>query len=194
MPNTNQYPVVYDAFVGLAYLFDSITIPIVTGGGGSPGGSSTQIQYNDTGAFAGSPLLTFQTVASVIPFLSLNSDSEAVIGFSSADGLVQYGTIANFGTTVLGLSHPNFIELAAGGVQVNVLQPGKVVVSTEPSAGDPSAIFEVRSTTKGTLLSTMTEAQRDAIATPAEGLEIYNLDTHTKNFWNGTVWKAVATV
>jgi len=30
-----------------------------TGGGGTPGGSDTQIQFNNTGAFAGDPLLTF---------------------------------------------------------------------------------------------------------------------------------------
>lgn len=39
----------------------------------------------------------------------------------------------------------------------------------------------------------MTTTQRDAITSPAEGLEIYNTTTHTKNFYNGTVWKAVLT-
>ncbi|GAB4025095.1 hypothetical protein [Spirosoma gilvum] len=37
-----------------------------------------------------------------------------------------------------------------------------------------------------------TTTQRDAL-TPYEGLEIYNLTTHTKEFWNGTTWKTILT-
>ncbi|MCC6601258.1 MAG: hypothetical protein IT223_11380 [Crocinitomicaceae bacterium] len=51
---------------------------------------------------------------------------------------------------------------------------------------DPSAMFEVQSTNKGLLPPRMTTAQRDAIALPAEGLQIYNLDCHTLNFNAGT--------
>lgn len=58
---------------------------------------------------------------------------------------------------------------------------------------DASAKFQVTSTTKGLLPPRMTTTQRDAIGTPAEGLQIYNLTTHTINFYNGTVWKAVTT-
>ena len=39
---------------GWAYVND-----IVTGSGGTPGGSDTQIQYNNGGLFDGSPNLTF---------------------------------------------------------------------------------------------------------------------------------------
>jgi hypothetical protein len=37
----------------------------------------------------------------------------------------------------------------------------------------------------------MTTAQRDLIATPAEGLVIYNTTTQVLNFYNGAVWAAV---
>lgn len=56
-----------------------------------------------------------------------------------------------------------------------------------------TAALQINTTTKGILLPRLTTAQRDAIASPAEGLEIYNLTTHTKNFYNGTIWKAVVT-
>ncbi|GAB4026618.1 hypothetical protein [Spirosoma koreense] len=38
----------------------------------------------------------------------------------------------------------------------------------------------------------LTTAQRDALV-PYEGLEIYNLTTHAKEFWNGTSWKTILT-
>jgi len=34
----------------------------------------------------------------------------------------------------------------------------------------------------------MTEANRDAISNPAEGLIVYNTTTHKPNFYNGTSW------
>lgn len=37
-----------------------------TGGNGNPGGSNTQIQYNDTGVFGGSPFFTFNEVTNTV--------------------------------------------------------------------------------------------------------------------------------
>lgn len=189
-----SYNVIYDPEIGLQYEYPSGYIPVPVGGGGTPGGADTQVQYNNVGSFAGSSAFTFQTVGGTIPFLSLNSDGQTTLGFSSADNLTQFCTLSCFGATAFALSHPNLVELVASGVQLNVLAPGKVVIGTEPSVGDTSAVLEVRSTTKGFLPPVMTTDERDAITSPAEGLEIYNLDTHTKNFWNGTVWKVIATV
>jgi len=55
----------------------------------------------------------------------------------------------------------------------------------------PSARLAVNSTSEGFLTPRMTTSQRDAIANPAEGLEIYNLTTHKKNFFNGTSWEQI---
>lgn len=56
-----------------------------------------------------------------------------------------------------------------------------------------SCVFEIESTSKGLLIPRMTTTQRDAISSPAEGLKIYNLTTHTEDFYNGTVWKTITT-
>lgn len=57
-------------------------------------------------------------------------------------------------------------------------QSGVGVGTTTP---DASAALDVNSTTKGFLMPRMTTVQRMAIATPANGLQVY--DTDTKSFW-----------
>jgi|GEM_PF-1053719 len=55
-------------------------------------------------------------------------------------------------------------------------------------APDPSAILEVSSTNKGVLLPRLTSAQKNGIASPAQGLFIF--DTTTESFWyyDGNQW------
>jgi hypothetical protein len=56
---------------------------------------------------------------------------------------------------------------------------------------DASAILQADSTTQGFLPPRMTTTQRDNIATPAEGLVIYNTTLQRLDFYNGTTWGAV---
>jgi Fibrobacter succinogenes major domain (Fib_succ_major) len=53
---------------------------------------------------------------------------------------------------------------------------------------DTTAILDVYSTNKGFLPPRLTTAQRDAIATPAAGLTIYNTTVNCLQWWNGTYW------
>jgi len=55
-----------------------------------------------------------------------------------------------------------------------------------------SALLQINSTTQGFLPPRMTTAERDAIASPAAGLQIYNTDTNVDEFYNGTVWGPVS--
>jgi len=57
---------------------------------------------------------------------------------------------------------------------------------------DGSAVLDVKATDKGFLMPRMTTTQKDAIATPAAGLQVY--DTETKSVWlyDGTAWKESA--
>jgi trimeric autotransporter adhesin len=62
-------------------------------------------------------------------------------------------------------------------------------VGTTPGSITTSAVFEAASTTKGLLMPRMTTAQMNAIATPANGLMIYNTtDNCTYIFRSGTGW------
>ncbi|MES2285244.1 MAG: hypothetical protein V4547_06105 [Bacteroidota bacterium] len=51
-----------------------------------------------------------------------------------------------------------------------------------------TAALDITSTTKGILIPRMTTAQRDAIITPASGLQVYNTDCQSLNYWSGTCW------
>ena len=54
-----------------------------------------------------------------------------------------------------------------------------------------SALLDLTSTTKGLLPPRMTSAQRDAIATPASGLVIYNTSNTRYEYYNGSGWTSL---
>lgn len=64
----------------------------------------------------------------------------------------------------------------------------QIKVGNNPTTLNSSAELEVESTTKGFLPPRLTTEQRDAIASPAEGLTIYNTTTKCLNWYNGTEW------
>ncbi|WP_226915739.1 beta strand repeat-containing protein [Hymenobacter siberiensis] len=67
-------------------------------------------------------------------------------------------------------------------------QTGSVGIGTTAPA--TSAALDVSSTSKGLLPPRLTQAQRDAIASPATGLTLYNTTTSKLNIWNGMSWDA----
>ena len=52
----------------------------------------------------------------------------------------------------------------------------QVAINNDGSTANTSALLDLKSTTKGLLLPRMSQAERDQIATPAEGLLIYQTD------------------
>ena len=53
---------------------------------------------------------------------------------------------------------------------------------------DASAKLDIFSNTQGVLLPRLTSAQRDAITNPAEGLQIFNIETKCYNFFKNSNW------
>jgi hypothetical protein len=75
----------------------------------------------------------------------------------------------------------------------NVRSFSQIAITTDGSAPHSSAMLEIKSTSKGLLAPRMTQAQRDAIATPAAGLLIYQTDgTSGYYVFNGSSWNALA--
>lgn len=54
-----------------------------------------------------------------------------------------------------------------------------------------SAQLSITSTTKGFLPPRMTTTQRNAISSPATGLQVFNTTTNELEFYNGTAWTAI---
>ncbi len=64
----------------------------------------------------------------------------------------------------------------------------QVAVTTDGSNADASAMLDVKSTDKGFLPPRMTKTEIGAITTPAEGLIVYDTETHKPVFYNGSIW------
>jgi hypothetical protein len=93
----------------------------------------------------------------------------------------QYAYIA--GNNGVILTNGNF----SGGIFGND-NGGKVADSGISTPQVASSVLEVSSTTKGFLPPRMTTTQKNAIATPASGLIVYDETTNKLTCYNGTTW------
>ncbi|MCB0775500.1 MAG: tail fiber domain-containing protein [Chitinophagaceae bacterium] len=67
-----------------------------------------------------------------------------------------------------------------------------VAINNDGAAADASAALDIKSTAKGILVPRMTQAERDAILTPANGLLIYQTNnTPGFYFYNGSSWVSI---
>ena len=105
------------------------------------------------------------------------------IGASTDNAIVRWD--GTYGTTVQDSSVlvddsdniTGIVDLSADELQLN------------GATNDASSILDVSGTTQGTRPFTrVTEVQRDAISTPADGLLVYNTDTDKLNIYNGSDW------
>lgn len=102
---------------------------------------------------------------------------------SSAFGQSKVGgLILNLGNAAHGL----IVRYGLVGIGTDNPQAELDVVGKIKSTG-----LEVTSTTQGVLFPRMTTAQRDAIISPQEGMEIFNTTTKKKNIYNGTKWEPI---
>jgi hypothetical protein len=65
------------------------------------------------------------------------------------------------------------------------IEDGSIGIGTTP---DASALFDIASTTKGFLPPRMTNAQKNAIASPAEGLIIHDTTNNGVAYYDGSTW------
>lgn len=117
---------------------------------------------------------------------SITGSNNTVIGSNITTPTPGTSNTFNFGNVLYGTNTysvtsgtPSSVAQTTGQVGINV---------TTPNA---SAVLDVVSTSKGFLTPRMTTTQRDAITTPANGLQIYNLTDNQLNYFNGTVWQGI---
>jgi hypothetical protein len=120
-----------------------------------------------------------------------------IINPTGASGLLTLagGAISQANIQIFGSSGgtSNRILFRLGSTVQHVFFPSGNLGIGAPNTGVPSddissAILHVTSTTKGFLPPRMTTTQRNAIASPAAGLIIYNTTDNKHQGWNGTTW------
>ncbi|HJW29653.1 MAG TPA: hypothetical protein VJ508_10505, partial [Saprospiraceae bacterium] len=125
--------------------------------------------------------------------MRLTGDGKLGIGTNAPTERLSVSGNGNFsgGLTVggalgvgLGIAVGGGIAVAGGGGVGGAMGVG----TTTPA---PSAQLDVSSTTKGLLMPRMTSAQRDAIQSPAEGLTVYNTETHSPWYRTNNEWKEI---
>ncbi len=71
------------------------------------------------------------------------------------------------------------------------LMQAQVAINEDDSDGNVNTELDIKSTTKGVIFPVMTTAERDAIASPTEGLLIFNRSGGYHNYYNGTTWQQI---
>jgi len=127
--------------------------------------------------------------------VSIHNDAMAIKTTASFAELDFYAANEDF----LGLvgadsvSGDTLLESDVNNVWLRPTVTGKSVIAQNAGSavGDASAILIANSTTQGFLIPRMTTVQRDAIVSPANGLQIYNTTLNLLQLYNGTSWVTV---
>jgi hypothetical protein len=134
------------------------------GGNGTPGGSNTQIQYNDAGTFGGNSGFTFNEVTGNVAIPG-NLD---VIG--NITGNVQTAYLANFATVANSVSGSN-----VSGQVANALISGTVYTNAQPNITSLGTLTSLN--VVGTSSIQQAQEKVTVSATPATGTIAYDLLT-----------------
>jgi hypothetical protein len=126
--------------------------------------------------------------------LTLEGGPNSSINFRASSAQTAQITCGDTSNLFLDAFDSRAIELALDGTTVlEVSNTANVGIGTLGSV-DPSALLEVKSTTQGFLPPRMDEGERNAIASPAFGLMIYNTSTFEINVFATGTWKRVGYV
>jgi hypothetical protein len=201
--------------VGKTY---TATLPISINGSNvisMPKASATDSGFVNTTAqtFAGDKTLSGNTSiggtlgvtgATTLSTLASGASTDSIVTVVGSTGLLKKRSLTDVLAAVTGwstsgnsISGTNFIGATSNNsfrIRTNNIE--RMVVDSNGVAGigitapNTSSILDITSTTKGLLIPRMTTTQRNAISTPATGLEIYNTTTNAFNHYNGSAWSA----
>lgn len=121
--------------------------------------------------------------------VNINSSSGATTGTITANGVALEIRAAGGNATYDAIRLYNYW----GRYYLNCMDDGTnatVSINNGTNMAATSSVLDVNSTTAGVLIPRMTTTQRTSIATPAEGLMVYDLTLHKLYVYDGTVWQA----
>tara|TARA_R110001606_G_scaffold91591_3_gene204268 strand:+ start:18040 stop:18978 length:939 start_codon:yes stop_codon:yes gene_type:complete len=105
---------------------------------------------------------------------------------STASGVNHY---FNTNSNVSDVTNNLLIVANFGVNHFNFKSNGILGIGTE--APEASSKLDITSTTQGFLTPRMTTTQKNAISSPVEGLEVYDLTLSKKCFYNGSAWETI---
>jgi hypothetical protein len=111
--------------------------------------------------------------------------------FGSIQSLTAANVFLKFESNGIVLSSQNFVQLKTSGVVSGaaiIANAGMIVGRGDEVSMNASAKLQVDSTTRGLLPPRMTTTQKNAIATPAAGLIVYDTTLNVLTYYNGTTW------
>ncbi len=127
---------------------------------------------------------------------STNPSTVPALGAASTHfaigNLVSYGTM--FGALSSGNGYIQQQRFDGVATAYNLLlQPngGNVGIGVTPNA---SALLDVQSTTKGVRMPNMTTTQKNAIASPAAGLMVFDTTLSKLSVYSGVAWETITSV
>ena len=100
---------------------------------------------------------------------------------------VTFGSRAVNGIAYIRADNINKIRVTA--TQANFTDP--MVIGGFSATANSSALLDLRSTTRGTLLTRMTTAQKNSIGSPATSLLVFDTNNNQYEFWDGASWQAL---
>lgn len=160
-------------------------------------GADKNVQFNDGGTnFGGDNDFEWDKIAKV---LYVNGKL-TVTGIIDPTQVLLTGADKRFGATDAGAVYLAPFTDAVAGVQIRRADNLTSVLSVDTlnsrvgiGTATPvvSSILDLTSTTKGFLMPRMSTVARDAIATPATSLFIFNTDDNAFNFYDGVAWSPI---
>ena len=112
-------------------------------------------------------------------WVTFSLGTTTVVDAGNLSGTTLKSTVINSSLTSVG----TIASLTTGAIT----NSGKLIVGASSAASD-KAVLEASSTTQGFLPPRMTEAQRDAIISPAAGLMIWNTTDVKLQVYSGSLW------
>jgi len=107
------------------------------------------------------------------------------VSFSGLFGGDLSGTFNFNGTGAINFGPNGAAKMTVGGTT------GNVGIGGNPNA---NALLDVQSTTKAFLPPRMTTTQKNAIASPAEGMVVYDTTLHKLSVYTGSAWETVTSL
>lgn len=182
-----------DGALGVGVL--SPLMPLHVNGKGAIGDAVTSTRVTSgTPGSTGRALSLIDTAAVVRVWRRQTGGNSAVVELAVGDGSDNIADASirrwDFGVTY----NTNRFEFRylTGAAQVAMSIQSDMRIGMGTQTPHSSAQLEVASTTRGFLPPRMMTTERDAIASPAEGLVIYNLTDHAPQFYDGSQWKSMA--